>query len=101
MGGGGHFGLFIGPDLMRGSTDACETYGSVCLAGSPSFDVVNIEVYGFGAPAGLLSMEDDGYAGVRGRNRRGSAPSRPKGLAESLEETRDYDHESVGYESVG
>jgi len=82
MGGGGHFGLFVGPDLMRGSSDHCETFGSAALSGEKTFDVVNIEVWGFGAPAGMLDV------GVE-------EEERPKGLAESFAEQRDYQNDNV------
>ncbi|KAM3575936.1 hypothetical protein VYU27_002121 [Nannochloropsis oceanica] len=76
MGGGGHFGLFISPDLVHGLSDHCETYGSATLSGRKAFDVVNIEVWGFGAPACMNS-------GVE-------KAERSKGLSESLAEQRDY-----------
>jgi hypothetical protein len=60
MGGGQNFGLFVSPDLMHGSSDHCETFGSAALSRKKTFDVVNIEVWGFGAPAGMdLGRETD------------------------------------------
>ncbi len=51
MGGGGHFGLMIDGELHRGSSDACATFGSHALAGHKAFNVVDLEVWGFRAPA--------------------------------------------------
>lgn len=94
MGGGHHFGLFIDGDLHRGSSDHCETFGSATLSGHKTFDVVNVEVWGFSAPNVYETSVDidrltppryggGGYA----RSRR--TPTR--GLAESLCMSNDYD----------
>lgn len=50
MGGGGHFGLMLDADLHRGSSGASATYGSQTLAGSKTFGVVDVEVWGFQSP---------------------------------------------------
>jgi hypothetical protein len=108
MGGGQNFGLFVGPDLMHGSSDHCETFGSAALSRKKTFDVVNIEVWGFGAPAGMdLGRETpgNGPANLRGvadllrsgsRSHGGGVEEkeRPRGVAESLAEQRDYQNDN-------
>lgn len=51
MGGGGHFGLMLDGELHRGSSGACATFGSQTLAGSKTFTIVDVEVWGFQSPA--------------------------------------------------
>jgi hypothetical protein len=51
MGGGGHFGLMIDGELHRGSSDACATFGSQTLAGHKTFNIVDLEIWGFRSPA--------------------------------------------------
>ncbi|XP_042493183.1 TLD domain-containing protein 2 [Macadamia integrifolia] len=47
LGGGGHFALYLGDDLLRGSSSVSETYGNPCLAQSEDFEVKEVELWGF------------------------------------------------------
>ena len=46
-GGGGSFGLCIEQDFQKGSTDKCATFDNEPLCSEPSFDIVDVECYGF------------------------------------------------------
>ncbi|XP_042493583.1 oxidation resistance protein 1 isoform X2 [Macadamia integrifolia] len=47
LGGGGNFALCLDGDLLRGTSGPCETFGNVCLARSPEFELKNVELWGF------------------------------------------------------
>lgn len=47
FGGGGSFALCLEEDLLRGTSGPCETFGNLCLAHSPEFELKNVEVWGF------------------------------------------------------
>ncbi|EFJ23515.1 hypothetical protein SELMODRAFT_67188, partial [Selaginella moellendorffii] len=47
IGGGGHFALYLDSDLLTGSSGACETFGSECLAHAEDFDLKDVELWGF------------------------------------------------------
>ncbi|XP_043698380.1 uncharacterized protein LOC122649081 isoform X2 [Telopea speciosissima] len=47
LGGGGHFALYLGDDLLRGSSSVSETYGNSCLAQSEDFEIKEVELWGF------------------------------------------------------
>lgn len=112
MGGGGHFGLYLNSDLTRGSSDKCDTFGSVTLSGEKNFEVVNIEVWGFADPTGLLDTDaaadwdsegeewtrarvGSSKQGVKGQKCKELRDRRPKGLAESLSEQRQYQNDNM------
>ncbi|KAF8401979.1 hypothetical protein HHK36_012930 [Tetracentron sinense] len=44
FGGGGNFALCLDGDLLRGTSGPCETFGNLCLAHSPEFELKNVEV---------------------------------------------------------
>lgn len=54
LGGGGHFALRLDDDLMRGSSGACETYGSPCLASGEEFECVVLELWAVETARGSL-----------------------------------------------
>jgi hypothetical protein len=45
VGGGGHFALWLDEDLLYGNSSRCKTFDNESLAGSESFQVLNIEVW--------------------------------------------------------
>ncbi|GBG65176.1 hypothetical protein CBR_g49969 [Chara braunii] len=47
FGGGGHFALRLDPDLLEGTSEVCDTYGSPCLASSEEFQIRTVELWGF------------------------------------------------------
>eukprot|EP00897_Mesotaenium_endlicherianum_P008483 jgi/Mesen1/7663/ME000400S06855 len=47
FGGGGHFAFRIDQELLSGTSGACETFGSPCLARSEEFTIKHIELWGF------------------------------------------------------
>ncbi|KAJ4955212.1 hypothetical protein NE237_011995 [Protea cynaroides] len=47
LGGGGSFALCLDGDLLRGTSGPCETFGNMCLAHSPEFELKNVELWGF------------------------------------------------------
>ncbi|XP_043722759.1 oxidation resistance protein 1 isoform X2 [Telopea speciosissima] len=47
LGGGGNFALCLDGDLLRGTSGPCETFGNMCLARSPEFELKNVELWGF------------------------------------------------------
>ncbi|KAG9445747.1 hypothetical protein H6P81_011875 [Aristolochia fimbriata] len=47
FGGGGNFALCLDGDLLRGTSGPCDTFGNLCLAHSPEFDLRNVELWGF------------------------------------------------------
>ncbi|XP_020093347.1 oxidation resistance protein 1 [Ananas comosus] len=47
FGGGGSFALCLDEDLLNGSSGPCETFGNLCLAHSPEFELKNVELWGF------------------------------------------------------
>nr|DAD36873.1 TPA_asm: hypothetical protein HUJ06_007514 [Nelumbo nucifera] len=44
LGGGGNFALCLDEDLLHGTSGPCETFGNLCLAHSPEFELKNVEV---------------------------------------------------------
>ncbi|KAI8474756.1 MAG: TLD-domain-containing protein [Monoraphidium minutum] len=49
VGGQGRFALWVDADLARGSSGACGTFGSPCLAGREEFKVHAIELWAIGS----------------------------------------------------
>ncbi|XP_048541261.1 oxidation resistance protein 1-like [Triticum urartu] len=47
MGGGGHFALYLGEDLLNGSSSTSETFNNPCLSLSQDFEVKHVELWGF------------------------------------------------------
>uniref|UniRef100_A0ACD6AP47 Uncharacterized protein n=1 Tax=Avena sativa TaxID=4498 RepID=A0ACD6AP47_AVESA len=47
MGGGGHFALYLGEDLLNGSSSTSETFNNPCLSLSGEFEVRHVELWGF------------------------------------------------------
>ncbi|KAJ6420963.1 hypothetical protein OIU84_028359 [Salix udensis] len=47
LGGGGNFALCLDGDLLNGSSGPCQTFGNLCLAHNPEFELKNVEVWGF------------------------------------------------------
>ncbi|CAJ2627970.1 unnamed protein product [Trifolium pratense] len=47
LGGGGNFALCLDGDLLTGTSGPCDTFGNLCLAHSPEFELKNIELWGF------------------------------------------------------
>lgn len=47
LGGGSHFALHVDAELLNGSSGACETYSSPCLAHSEEFILKHVELWGF------------------------------------------------------
>ncbi|XP_064965584.1 uncharacterized protein LOC135612810 [Musa acuminata AAA Group] len=47
FGGGGSFALSLDEDLLHGISGPCETFGNLCLAHSPEFELKNVELWGF------------------------------------------------------
>ncbi|KAG6593813.1 Oxidation resistance protein 1, partial [Cucurbita argyrosperma subsp. sororia] len=47
IGGGGSFALRLDDDLLNGSSGPCDTFGSLCLAHDPEFELKNVELWGF------------------------------------------------------
>ncbi|KAK2455678.1 oxidation resistance protein [Trifolium repens] len=47
LGGGGNFALCLDGDLLSGTSGPCDTFGNLCLAHSPEFELKNIELWGF------------------------------------------------------
>ena len=45
IGGGSHFALWLDSELHFGSSGACETFGSPCLASSEEFKIDRVEVW--------------------------------------------------------
>ncbi|CAO3590597.1 unnamed protein product [Absidia cylindrospora] len=46
-GGAGKFGLWINGDLDRGYSASCQTFNNEPLAGEPSFNCIELEIWGF------------------------------------------------------
>ncbi|XP_057547019.1 uncharacterized protein LOC130825691 [Amaranthus tricolor] len=47
FGGGGSFALSLDGDLLYGSSGPCETFGNLCLAQDPEFELKAVELWGF------------------------------------------------------
>lgn len=47
LGGGGSFALSLDEDLLSGTSGPCDTFGNLCLAHSPEFELKNVELWGF------------------------------------------------------
>ncbi|KAJ1409479.1 TLDc domain [Sesbania bispinosa] len=47
IGGGGSFALCLDEDLLTGTSGPCDTFGNLCLAHSPEFELKNVELWGF------------------------------------------------------
>ncbi|KMZ69391.1 Oxidation resistance 1-like protein [Zostera marina] len=47
FGGGGKFGLSLDEDMLHGSSGPCDTFGNLCLAHEPEFELKNVELWGF------------------------------------------------------
>ncbi|KAF3457836.1 hypothetical protein FNV43_RR02496 [Rhamnella rubrinervis] len=43
LGAGGNFALCLDGDLLNGTSGPCETFGNMCLAHSPEFELKNVE----------------------------------------------------------
>ncbi|KAF5752420.1 oxidation resistance protein 1 [Tripterygium wilfordii] len=55
LGGGGNFALCLDGDLLSGTSGPCETFGNLCLAHSPEFELKNVELWGFAHASGYLT----------------------------------------------
>ncbi|XP_058103422.1 uncharacterized protein LOC131246990 [Magnolia sinica] len=47
LGGGDSFALCLDGDLLHGTSGPCETFGNLCLAHNPEFELKNVELWGF------------------------------------------------------
>ncbi|EXB37497.1 hypothetical protein L484_005711 [Morus notabilis] len=47
LGAGGNFALCLDGDLLNGTSGPCETFGNMCLAHKPEFELKNVELWGF------------------------------------------------------
>lgn len=47
FGGGGNFAFCLDEDLLHGTSGPCDTFGNLCLAHSPEFELKNVELWGF------------------------------------------------------
>ncbi|KAL2325061.1 hypothetical protein Fmac_024119 [Flemingia macrophylla] len=47
LGGGGNFALCLEEDLLTGTSGPSDTFGNLCLAHSPEFQLKNVELWGF------------------------------------------------------
>ncbi|XP_068666167.1 uncharacterized protein [Aristolochia californica] len=47
LGGGGNFALCLDGDLLRGTSQPSETFGNLCLAHNPEFELRKVELWGF------------------------------------------------------
>lgn len=45
VGGAGHWAISLDEALQRGSSGACDTFGSPCLASAEEFDIAAVEVW--------------------------------------------------------
>jgi hypothetical protein len=50
LGGGGHFGLFLDSDLLRGSSGESATFQNTCLGSIEDFPILQCELYALQAP---------------------------------------------------
>ncbi|KAK9931259.1 hypothetical protein M0R45_018543 [Rubus argutus] len=55
FGGGGNFALCLEGDLLSGTSGPCETFGNLCLAHKPEFELKNVELWGFTHASRYLS----------------------------------------------
>ncbi|KDP33314.1 hypothetical protein JCGZ_12863 [Jatropha curcas] len=55
LGGGGDFALCLDGDLLNGTSGPCETFGNLCLAHKPEFELKNVELWGFTHSSRYLS----------------------------------------------
>ncbi|KAF7837422.1 oxidation resistance protein 1 [Senna tora] len=56
LGGGGNFALCLDGDLLNGTSGPCDTFGNLCLAHSPEFELKNVELWGFKHASAYLSQ---------------------------------------------
>ena len=47
FGGGGHFGLYFDQSFEYGSSQESATFDNDCLASTPQFKIIKVEVWGF------------------------------------------------------
>jgi hypothetical protein len=47
VGGGGAYALKVDDDLAKGMSGDCDTFASPCLATSPEFDILHVELWAF------------------------------------------------------
>ncbi|XP_061356795.1 uncharacterized protein LOC133301190 [Gastrolobium bilobum] len=47
LGGGGNYALCLDEDLLTGTSGPCDTFGNLCLAHSPEFELKHVELWGF------------------------------------------------------
>ncbi|XP_043810966.1 oxidation resistance protein 1 isoform X4 [Manihot esculenta] len=55
LGGGCNFALCLDGDLLNGTSGPCETFGNLCLAHQPEFELKNVELWGFTHSSKFLS----------------------------------------------
>ncbi|XP_050373786.1 uncharacterized protein LOC126791380 isoform X2 [Argentina anserina] len=55
FGGGGNFAICLDGDLLSGTSGPCETFGNLCLAHKPDFELKNVELWGFTHASRYLS----------------------------------------------
>ena len=49
VGGGGAYALKMDDDLAQGLSGPCDTFASPCLASTPEFDILHVELWAFDA----------------------------------------------------
>ncbi len=55
MGGGGNFGIYLDSELKDGTSGACKTFGSPCIASEEDFEVAHLELWEFQIKATRMS----------------------------------------------
>ncbi|KAK7391654.1 hypothetical protein VNO78_20071 [Psophocarpus tetragonolobus] len=55
LGGGGNYALCLEEDLLTGTSGPSDTFGNLCLAHSPEFELKNVELWGFAHPSPFQS----------------------------------------------
>lgn len=55
LGGGSNFALCLDEDLLSGTSGPSETFGNLCLAHNPEFELKNVELWGFSYMSQYLS----------------------------------------------
>ena len=70
LGGGSHFALYLDADLERGSSGACDTFDSPCLASEAEFHVAALELWAFEeAAAPIADARNAAVAAAAARRR--------------------------------
>jgi hypothetical protein len=70
LGGGSHFAVYLDADLERGSSGACDTFDSPCLASEPEFKIAALELWAFEeAAAPIADARNAAVAAAAARRR--------------------------------